>query len=594
MWQLKRIFVAALFIAVTSGAALAQVPVDPCSPYDPAKFPRWTAGNADKVFQIALIFANDYADPAFSAAGITTLTNAPIDARKLSGFLAARGYHVVCVLNSTRDDMIDALHRFSLSWDSSPGNQQGLVYFAGHGGEDGGGTFVIPGVLSAPPTVMSTLHVKTMVSILPQTGRYLNAPILIIDACRSPLGVADQGFAPFNDKTQSTISGSLPRHTVVYTTSRGETAGDGVPNQGGPFINALFANLNKQPWDADDPGLADAIQSISTTLGQGQVPTEPITNADRNAVPVLWQLGASAQDYDEAYYDLGVSLQDVKRDQRAGCAEIAGILGSLDPHASDWAPAAIAAYRKLQDTYNCTRQVPITNPHNPVLYAQAALVAEKFDLSGLAPNTQEAIRNGAFGLFVRVGEDVKSVALRGVNARKSIKQSGDNFDDAFYSIDCSRVGWCNSAKVRVVDSKGGAFQVDATAVEVAVPTIFVAPIDGPTGAILESGELKLMDFLHKLIKPSGNVENRRIDVSIVLNPQAKPEESRRYPGGALQKANQVLRAGQSLLGLDYLMGNVQFVKDSTERWEACRSRQVEGYCLLVEVVQDEGNGDGHP
>jgi tetratricopeptide (TPR) repeat protein len=214
----------------------APRPVEPTKSHQPYK----TSGLRRK--RLALVIANS----AYSA--IEPLTNPANDARAVAAALRRLGFAEVDErYNLSLADMVDALKGFG---DKSASADWSIVYYAGHGIEFGGTTYLIP----TDARVRRDVHVPDeavpLDRVLAKVEAARHLRLVILDACRNNPFAGRMARA---HGTTRSVGRGLARIEpeggviVAYAAKHGTTAQDG-PAAHSPFTEALLQYL-------EEPGL---------------------------------------------------------------------------------------------------------------------------------------------------------------------------------------------------------------------------------------------------------------------------------------------------------------------------------------------------
>jgi len=340
--------------AASPNGAVAQAevatPADRyCTPgtsLTPDAFDVWKAPATGEVKKIALVMGNDY-ETAPPNGTVKPLKRARTDARLMYNVLTAKGFQVVCILDARLSDIYSAITNISselIRQHNSNADQelQSVIYFAGHGGEDKqNDPKILPAdfadlvVGNLPYVAVSVLN---LLSYLPDGFTSGDAPIVIIDACRSQI----DGLSPFNQSAKRTPTGTEPVYDLIFTTSQGMTAGDGT------FVDSLETLLNNESWTSVvDPVLADVVgdvKSISPLREANQTPVGPLTSIG-SLEEYLW-LPDDSKSADGYLWVYGVSESYERHNYfTSGCIFLRGVVSQLYSPSiwqSDWAPMALS------------------------------------------------------------------------------------------------------------------------------------------------------------------------------------------------------------------------------------------------------------
>jgi hypothetical protein len=345
-----------------------QTPGSPAVVAWDAAFRSWDALPKTGVVQIALVLANDY-QSNLDHSVVPALSNPRHDAELMSELLTDRGYKVICLLNLSKTQMIYSVQQFRVAWESLTVQPKGLIYFAGHGGETkDGDPFVVPADFDQGPqdqTGLDTLPLYDLLAWVPETSVTDEAPIIIIDACRTTVTTSQfnqvESRPAFKNSVQHIDDDEiLPTMHLVFTTAHGSTADDGPAGRNGPFVDALRQFLQQAPWTEPqtpwslppDPLVTDEVDQISGALQSfSQYPYQPNREDDS-----LWiEQAASTQ-----RYLLWLYGRIAREDPLHGnaCLMLPGALNALteDTTPSDlssWVPQARDRFVELEKTNQC-------------------------------------------------------------------------------------------------------------------------------------------------------------------------------------------------------------------------------------------------
>ena len=190
----------------------------------------------------ALVFGNaDY--PA------ATLRNPVRDARLVSATLKDLGFRVSLAENASLSTMRESLREWLIS---SANDEVRAFYYAGHGVQYRGSSFLIPvdAVFEAEDEIVSkAFNLQDLVSRLSRTERGVN--FVILDACRAdPKALLTQVTRRTRSLENPPAAGlapvPAPRGTVIaYSTSPGSLAADGANSPNSVFTRALAEQMRK-------------------------------------------------------------------------------------------------------------------------------------------------------------------------------------------------------------------------------------------------------------------------------------------------------------------------------------------------------------
>jgi Caspase domain len=201
------------------------------------------------------------------------LTNAPNDARVMAKTLRDTGFRVVEAVDVDKPGMDTALRRFSKALATA---DVGLVFFAGHGLQVGGQSYLLPidaKLESERDVHLETVGLATLLELL-EAGRLGKTSIVMLDACR------DNPLARNLARSMGTRSASVGRGLaapsagvgtfISFSTQPGNVALDGVgPNS--PYTAALARHVRETPGSITDVMIAVRKDVLAVTEGK-QVP----------------------------------------------------------------------------------------------------------------------------------------------------------------------------------------------------------------------------------------------------------------------------------------------------------------------------------
>lgn len=193
----------------------------------------------------------------------SALPNAVRDANAVAAALQSKGFRVSRVENPDKRAMLAAINAFAAALSGAGADAVGVFYFAGHGAQGRPAlerdidNYLIP--LGADLVTEVDLESEALaLSRVSETLRPATrgAMVLILDACRN--------FAlPSSNRAALVTRGlaeakAAPGTLIAYSTSPGSTALDGAPGAGGPYANALSAELRS----AEGASLTDLFNAV--------------------------------------------------------------------------------------------------------------------------------------------------------------------------------------------------------------------------------------------------------------------------------------------------------------------------------------------
>ena len=189
---------------------------------------------------VALVIGNaDYEE--------NRLANSVNDAKAMSALLSGAGIQVVTAIDADAATLRGALANYrSLRAEGRPG----FVYFAGHGTEVAGETYILPldaDSSSAASLAATAVSLRELTSGIPSDQR----SYIVLDICRTapqslPLSLPRQNdrFAAAGDENRTLNQRDLPGATLVaLAASSGQSANDGA-GEHGLYTQALLQALN--------------------------------------------------------------------------------------------------------------------------------------------------------------------------------------------------------------------------------------------------------------------------------------------------------------------------------------------------------------
>lgn len=191
-----------------------------------------------------------------------TLDNAENDATDIGDALQAMQFQVSRIPNGTQADMRVNIGKFI---GSLRDGDFVVIYYAGHGVEVGGVTYMIP--VDARMQTPGSEKLEGIPLDLLYPSPKLAGLVIIFDACRDN---------PFIKRVRGSVVGAMnspPANTlIVFSSSSGQVAADsGGGNRNGAFAAALLQGLKSQP--TVDSALRQTIKQVREQTNGDQVPT---------------------------------------------------------------------------------------------------------------------------------------------------------------------------------------------------------------------------------------------------------------------------------------------------------------------------------
>lgn len=188
-------------------------------------------------------------------ANVSPLNNPVNDANDIATALQSLGFQVDKVLNGSLERMEDAVGRLKNLLGTNA-NACGFFYYAGHGVQSGEDNYLIPVNAIIPSENylrQRALSVQAMLDELNDAENALN--IVVLDACRDNPFSWSRGGSRGLGLVRSQPADSI----IVYATSSGQTAADGI-GRNGMFTGELLKHLTS-------PGLG--IKEVFDRTGLG-------------------------------------------------------------------------------------------------------------------------------------------------------------------------------------------------------------------------------------------------------------------------------------------------------------------------------------
>jgi len=200
------------------------------------------------------------------------------------------GFDVQTVQNALPVSMIAAVHRMASRARAADGAAQCVVYYAGHGVQLGGRSYLV-GVgaqLVASEMASDTaedrmrigLRIGAQQSDLLAALPCARAPgfnLMLLDACRDNpwepqiRAAAEAQGRPYVGERAFAALSPPPRTVIGYSTQPGQTAADGRLAAGSPFANAIARRI-VQPGVTVDALVAGATGEVAGVSGAMQLP----------------------------------------------------------------------------------------------------------------------------------------------------------------------------------------------------------------------------------------------------------------------------------------------------------------------------------
>lgn len=195
--------------------------------------------------------------------GTPTLTNVPADAKLMADTLAALDFAVRPVCDANGADLATAFR----DW-LAEGRESDVraVYYAGHGMELAGRTWLLPAREPLPTLTDLPQRAFNLSEVVASAAAHVRGVTLVFyDACRtSPLHSGKAAVPP--QKRDRPPSGVL----VAYAAMPGQFVSDGRDGQS-PFARALARHL-RQPDQAIEDALKQVASEVQNETGRQQQP----------------------------------------------------------------------------------------------------------------------------------------------------------------------------------------------------------------------------------------------------------------------------------------------------------------------------------
>jgi len=628
-WRILICAVAIVTALFETGESRAQSASTPCVLFDSKHpsvdsngavidvFKPWASLPKSGIVHIALVMANDYTKDNGNP-DVPVLNNPPNDARLMHDLLMDRGYTVVCLLNLSKLDMILAVQQFRTAWEgvTKPAQPKGVVYFAGHGAETQDGyAFLLPAdfdQLQPGDSGMRTLALFDLLAWIPATDNPDNPPIVIIDACRTVVDgskfYTDPNRQPFrNSVANMRDEENLPLMHIVFTTSNGQVASDGVAGKNGPFVKSLNDFLEQTPWTAPqtpwdlppNPLVRDEVDQVSNVLrALPQSPFQPNNQED-----ALW-IKDSEPTQSFFLWLYGRIVKESADSDPTTCLMLNGVPSLLDevtaPNDQTWVTLARARFAAAILQFHCNEAGAFGGHLMAVAAVGApAAMAARPAMAVDAPNVMiEDVAGPA-----RSGASNGPTESAGGVSRK--KQVADVFVVTRAKIQAAVKASATRTNARMralrirprTNAALPALTNAVSAVPKPKPADAIVPdltqnvsltIDGTSGAVSQQDDQDLSEFLDGLV--AKGIVAHHANLYLV-----QPSSSKHKVGstplslgefGAFLRAETIRAriAAKLSLGPDAVD-----LKPAIERDDAyqlpCLSREIVGLCLLITVTQ---------
>lgn len=271
------------------------------------------------------------------------LPNTANDAKLMADTLGKLGFKVTQASNLGRDSFYTQIESFSKS---VPPGATALVYYAGHGMQIGGESYLMPIDMALSSEQKAPQHayaLKSMLDRLSTSASVVN--IVILDACRNnPFQPAGVRYRSYSNLGLAKVV--APRGTfIAFATSPGQLAPDG-PGKNSPYTTTLARNLleagvdietlfkktgeqvrklssdDQIPWYNNSlagefffippPGVTQIAGQPLTSKKNAQ--TGPYRNTEANAVQP-WYRGLNEQEWSQLDWDIQQRVKHLTEDE---------------------------------------------------------------------------------------------------------------------------------------------------------------------------------------------------------------------------------------------------------------------------------------
>lgn len=208
--------------------------------------------------KLALLIANqDYQ-------GRDRLYNPIADAQGIATALKRAGFTSFVYTDlSSKQDMETAFNSFLTLLDD---DDIAWFYYAGHGVQYQGKSYLIPTQADIPSSEPEQLPKKAMLAqdvmkILYEKGHRKNQGInlIVLDTCR------DDSYTQAEELKEDLVGVGGGNVMVVFSTKAGEKSGEGRPGKNGPLAKALIEGIKQWHWQP----LEDVLQSVGEGVRKG-------------------------------------------------------------------------------------------------------------------------------------------------------------------------------------------------------------------------------------------------------------------------------------------------------------------------------------
>lgn len=215
-----------------------------------------TAGIAEtRLNRVALIIGNS------NYLYFSNLRTPIADSSAIAGHFRKLGYQTFLLQNLTKQQLLIALAELQIRAVSS---DQVVVYYAGHGMQQNGESYLIPtdAQISGGTIAAQLVPMRIVIRAISDKPRQ---KIVFFDACRDR--AISSEFPPNNKNSNNWAHAGL---FIFYSTQPGTTASDGV-NFLSPFANAMTLALQRNPMPIEEFAKRVRLDVIRETNG-AQIP----------------------------------------------------------------------------------------------------------------------------------------------------------------------------------------------------------------------------------------------------------------------------------------------------------------------------------
>jgi tetratricopeptide (TPR) repeat protein len=202
--------------------------------------------------RVALVIGqNAYPAGNSATAGLPSLDNPVLDARRMAELLGRHGFEMITCDGKTPDcfdlNRIQFLQALTKLEQQAAGADLALVFFAGHGMATEEGNILTPIDAKVNCATGGVTQGVTVERIMAAT-KPARHKLVILDACRNnPLGEVCPGLKDKKLAFTRIEAGAMQGLLLVTSTQFGQSALDGLAGTHSPFARALFTALEASP-----------------------------------------------------------------------------------------------------------------------------------------------------------------------------------------------------------------------------------------------------------------------------------------------------------------------------------------------------------